>query len=147
MQSASVVIIGAGMTGVAVARLLQQAGSYDHVVLEAEAEAGGLCRSRIVKGHVLDVGGGHLLCSKYPEVHQFIVQHLPEDAFISFDRVSKIAIDGHVIDYPIEYNLWQLPLDEQIAYLISCIQAGEASGSRQPGNFQEWVRWKLGDRI
>ncbi|MGE0449030.1 MAG: NAD(P)/FAD-dependent oxidoreductase [Vicinamibacterales bacterium] len=147
MQSLDVVIVGAGITGVAVARLLQQAGVDDCLVLEAEPEAGGLCRTRAIDGHVLDIGGGHLLCSKYQEVYDFIFQHLPESEFNRFERVSKIALGDEVIDYPIEYNLWQLPVDQQVPYLISCVRAGELDGSRAPANFKEWVRWKLGNQI
>lgn len=139
------VIAGGGITGVAFGRLLQLGGFDDFVILEKEGAAGGLCRSSLVKGHVLDLGGGHFLCSKFPEVYRFIFDHLPEDEFNTFDRVSRIAIDGETIDYPIEYNLWQLPLKKQIDYLISCVQA--ANRADQPEDFEQWVRWKLGNAI
>src|SRR5829696_159718 len=113
MQTTGVVIIGAGVTGVTIARLLQKAGFHDCVILEAEAEAGGLCRSQVIDGHVLDLGGGHLLCSRYPEVYRFIFEHMPESEFNLFERVSKIRLGEHLIDYPVEYNLWQLPIEDQ----------------------------------
>ena len=147
LKTVGTVIIGGGITGVTVGRLLQQGGFDDFVILEKELEPGGLCRSRVIGGHVLDLGGGHLLCSKYRDVYQFIFDHLPASEFNSFDRVSKIALHDHVIDYPIEYNLWQLPIDEQITYLLSCIRAGESEGDRRANNFEEWVRGKLGDAI
>ena len=118
LQPVGVVIVGAGITGVTVARLLQQRGLDDFVILEAEPEPGGLCRSRLVGDHVLDLSGGHFLCSKYPEVYDFIFSHLPESEFGSFQRVSKVRLGEDVIDYPIEYNIWQLPREKQVEYLI-----------------------------
>jgi protoporphyrinogen oxidase len=146
-KAIGVVIVGGGITGIAVARLLQQGGFDDFLVLEAEREAGGLCRSKTVAGHVLDLGGGHFLCSKHPEVYEFLFSHLAEDELQAFERVSTIRLGEHVVDYPIEYNLWQLPLRERTEYLIACVRAGALTGSRAPENFCEWVRWKLGDRI
>jgi protoporphyrinogen oxidase len=146
-QQVAIVIIGGGMTGIAVARLLQLGGFKDFVVLEKAAEAGGLCRSRTTGGHVLDEGGGHFLCSKYPEVYDFIFDHLPRSEFNTFERVSKISLQGSIIDYPVEYNLWQLPVERQVEYLISCVRAADASNRRPPAHFEEWVRWKLGDEI
>ena len=141
------IIIGGGITGVIVARLLQQQGLDDCVVLEAAPEPGGLCRTQKIGSHFLDIGGGHFLCTRHPEVYEFIFAHLPESEFGSFKRVSKVRLGNDIIDYPIEYNLWQLPREEQIEYLISCIRTGELAGARQPTNFREWIEWKLGRRI
>src|SRR5205807_6009404 len=106
------------------------------------------CRSRNVAGHVLDIGGGHLLCSRYPEVYDFIFDHLPAAAFNHFERRAKIALKNKVINYPIEYNLSQLPIDEQIKYLISCVRASATDGIRPPPrNFEEWVRRRHGEDI
>ncbi len=141
-------IIGAGMTGVSLARLLQLRGEKNFLVLEAAAEAGGLCRSVEVQGHHLDMGGGHFLCTKHPHVYDFVFAHLPREEFRRFSRVSKIRLnDGHVVDYPLESNLWQLPLEKQVDYLLACLQAGESVGHREPVNYEAWIRWKLGARV
>ena len=147
MMKTKFLVVGAGITGCAVARLLQQRGEHDVILLEAEAEPGGLCRSKQIGGHVLDLGGGRFLCTRFPEVYDFIFSHLPRTEFRHFERVSKIALDGEVIDYPIEFNLWQLSPEKGRAYLESCLAAGEVDGRPQPSNFEEWIRWKLGDRI
>jgi protoporphyrinogen oxidase len=98
-------IIGGGLTGVSTGRLLQQKGINNFIILEAESEAGGLCRTKMIGDHVLDIGGGHFLCSKYPEVYDFIFSHLPSSEFNIFPRVSKIILDKNIIDYPVESNL------------------------------------------
>ena len=52
-------IIGEGISRIAIARLLQMSGVRSFIILEANGESGGLCRSRTVDGHALDIGGGH----------------------------------------------------------------------------------------
>ena len=141
-------IIGGGITGVTTGRLLDlKKKSANYVILEAEDTAGGLCRSTEINGHVLDIGGGHFLSSKYQDVYDFIFQHISKDNFNYFERVSKIRVGSETIDYPIESNIWQLSIEEQIKYLISIAQAGELSGKREPKNYAEWIRWKLGNEI
>lgn len=140
-------IIGGGITGLTVARLLQLSGVDNIHILEAAPVPGGLCRTREIDGHVLDTGGGHFLCTKHPEVYDFVFSHLPKTEFNHFTRVSKVAIEGHEIDYPLENNLWQLPPDLCARYLASVTQNGEARGLPAPAHFEAWIRWKLGDRI
>lgn len=140
-------ILGGGITGVAAARLLQLSGVENFHILEAEPEPGGLCRTRQIGPHVLDIGGGHFLCTRHAEVYDFIFAHLPKSEFNYFQRVSKVAIDGHEIDYPIETNIWQLPAALCAEYLVSIAQNGEARGLPPPTNFEEWIRWKLGDLV
>lgn len=140
-------VIGGGITGVTAARLLQISGVESFCVLEAAAEPGGLCRTRQIGGHVLDIGGGHFLCTKFPEVYAFIFAHISRSEFNYFDRVSKVVVGRNEVDYPLESNIWQLPPADCADYLISIIQNGEARGLPPPRNFAEWIRWKLGERI
>jgi protoporphyrinogen oxidase len=72
---------------------------------------------------------------------------LPEEEFIFYPRISKINIENTDIDYPIESNLWKLPIEKQIKYLISVIRNGESLGKPEPKNYEEWIRWKLGSQI
>lgn len=140
-------IIGAGISGVAFARLLQLSGESNFVVLEADADAGGLCRSRRVGDHILDTGGGHFLCSKYREVYDFLFSHLSAENFNYFQRVSKVRILGYEIDYPVENNIWQLPAGIREDFVASVVANGESLGEPQPEKFSDWVRWRLGTRI
>lgn len=141
------IIIGGGISGVSLARLFQLSGEEGFLVLEASTELGGLCRTKQIGNHILDTGGGHFLCTKYPEVYDFIFGHIPKTEFNYFERVSKIEIDGHEIDYPVESNIWQLPPEVCAKYLISIIQNGEARSLPPPTDFEAWIRWKLGDLV
>lgn len=140
-----IVIIGAGISGVSFGRMLQLAGFEDFVILEAEASPGGLCRSQRIDGHVLDIGGGHFLCTRYPAVYEFIFSHIGKSEFHEFGRRSKVRIDGAYVDYPLEYNLWQLPDQTCREYLTSLIAGGD--GGAPPVNYEMWARRRLGKRI
>lgn len=140
-------IIGAGVTGITLAKYLRRNGVENILVLEKEDSPGGLCKTRVIDGHVLDIGGGHFFHTKHQEIFDYIFSCLPESEFNYFDRVSKIKIGDVTIDYPIESNIWQMPMDAQIEYLISVVRNGEALGKGEPANYEQWIRWKLGDKI
>lgn len=140
------VVIGAGITGITLCKLLREKGKKV-LCLEKESNIGGLCRTKMIDGHTLDIGGGHFFHTKYQQVFDFVFKFLPEKDFNYFDRVSKILLGQETIDYPIESNIWQLPMNQQIEYIISVICNGEQSGRPEPTNYEEWIRWKLGDKI
>lgn len=139
------VILGAGITGIASGRVLQQKGNDNFLILESENEIAGLCRTKEIDGHQFDIGGGHVLHSKYPEVLQWIFDHLPEDMFYKMNTKVVIDLEGHEVNFPIELNLWQLPKDLQVEYLHSYITA--ASKDIDYVNYEDWVRNYLGDKI
>ncbi len=140
-------IIGAGVTGITLCKNLRKAGTDNVLVLEKEERPGGLCKTEIINGHTLDIGGGHFFHTKHQEIFDYIFSFLPEKEFNYFERISKIRIGDVTIDYPIESNIWQMPIDDQIEYLISVVRNGEALGMGEPHNYEEWIRWKLGNKI
>ncbi len=144
-----IVIFGAGPSGLTLAHALLDAGCTldDIVVIEKQPIAGGLCRSEMVDGAPLDIGGGHFLDLKRQEVLDFLFRFMPREEWDLYDRVSKIRIRGLEIDHPLEANLWQLPSEVQVDYLESIAQAGCVRGEAMPESFAAWVRWKLGDVI
>lgn len=140
-------ILGAGPSGLAFAAALQHAGCDSFVLLEKESEAGGLCRSAMVDGAPLDIGGGHFLDVGRQRVLDFLFGFMPREEWREFKRVSTIRIRGVEVEHPLEGNLWQLPLDAQVEFLESIARAGVAQGTPEPTTFGAWMRWKLGDRI
>ena len=141
------VILGAGPSGLSFAHTLKDHGESSFLVLEKETVAGGLCRSEEVDGAPLDIGGGHFLDMKRKDALNFIFRFMPHAEWQEFRRVSKIRIRGVEIDYPIEANLWQLPLNDQIDFLESIARAGCIRGTAMPQTFEKWILWKLGKLI
>lgn len=140
-------ILGAGPSGLAFACRLFRNGIRDFLVLESQYEAGGLCRSVQVDGSDLDIGGGHILDVRRPGVVQFLFQYMPRDEWNYFIRDTTIHINGQYISHPLEANIWQFGLEEQVQYLKSIAQAGSVRGTPKPEKFTDWITWKLGEKI
>lgn len=140
-------ILGAGPSGLTFANRLKQMGESSFLVLEKEKEAGGLCRSAQVDGSPFDIGGGHFLDVRRPKVNEFLFQFMPQEEWDKFDRDSRIVVNGDVISHPIEANIWQMKLENQVEYLKSIAVAGCNLKEEMPQEFVSWIYWKLGDKI
>ena len=140
-------ILGAGPSGLSFGRELMRNGVDSFVILESESIPGGLCRSETVDGFPIDIGGGHFLDVKRKMVLDFLFEIMPETEWNRFLRVARLRIRDQEIDHPIESNLWQLPIDDQVEFLVSIAHAGSVKRVKEPEKFDEWIRWKLGDRI
>ena len=140
-------ILGAGPAGLTVANRLIDKGVTDFCILEREDIAGGLCRSVEVDGAPFDIGGGHFLDVRRPLVTDYIFKFLPINEWNKFVRDSRILINNQLIGHPIEANIWQLSLLDQVEYLKSIASAGCNTGSVIPTKFVDWIFWKLGKRI
>lgn len=140
-------ILGAGPAGLTVANQLLQKGESDFLVLEKENEAGGLCRSAEVDGSPLDIGGGHFLDVRRPKVNEFLFQFMPEEEWDTYDRDSKIEVNDTIINSPIEANIWQMKLQDQVEYLKAIAVAGCNLNLPMPEKFIDWIFWKLGSKV
>lgn len=140
-------ILGAGPAGLSVANRLLMNGETDFLVLEKEKEAGGLCRSAEADGSPIDIGGGHFLDVRRPKVDEFLFRFMPQSEWDSYKRDSQIVVKGNVINSPIEANIWQMKLEDQVAYLKAIAVAGCNLGTEMPEKFVDWIYWKLGDKI
>ncbi|MDD6797459.1 MAG: FAD-dependent oxidoreductase, partial [Clostridia bacterium] len=140
-------ILGAGPAGLTLANMLKQAGEDSFLVIEKESVAGGLCRSVDVDGTPFDIGGGHFLDVRRPDVNEFLFKFMPEDEWNIFDRDSRISVCGQMIHHPMEANIWEMDLMQQVDYLKSIAVAGCNTGKEMPEHFIDWINWKLGDRI
>ena len=140
-------ILGAGPAGLTFANMLKQNGEEDFLVLERETEAGGLCRSVDVDGSPFDIGGGHFLDVRRPKVNEFLFGFMPEEEWDLYERDSRIEVNGNTVSHPIEANIWQMKLSDQVEYLKSIAKAGCNTGEEMPKEFVPWIYWKLGERV
>lgn len=140
-------ILGAGPAGLTFANKILQSGENDFLVLEREDEAGGLCRSKDVDGSPFDIGGGHFLDVRRPKVNEFLFKFMPEEEWDLYNRDSRIEVNGNTVNHPIEANIWQMKVEDQVEYLKSIAVAGCNLGKEMPKEFVDWVYWKLGDKI
>ena len=140
-------ILGAGPAGLTFANCIKDMGEDDFIVLEKENEAGGLCRSTIVDGSPFDIGGGHFLDVRHPKATEFLFRFMAESEWNLFSRKTELEINGKIIGQPIEANIWQMEIDDQIEYIKSIAIAGCNLGVPMPEKFTDWIYWKLGKRI
>lgn len=140
-------ILGAGPSSLAFAHCLLDQGESSFVILEKEADPGGLCRSMEVDGAPLDIGGGHFLDVRNKVACDFLFRFMPENEWVLHTRIAKIKLRGIEVDHPLEANLWQLPIEAQSEFLESIAQAGCVIKAPIPEMFEDWCRWKFGERL
>lgn len=141
-------ILGGGLTGVTLARLLAER-SHEVIVLEAESQPGGLCRSRLENGFVFDIGGSHIIFSRDREVLSFMKEMLGENA-VERRRETKVLYRGRYVKYPFENGLHMLDQEDCFYCLheyIRSLIAGEKGETPPPANFREWMYATFGAGI
>lgn len=141
-------IIGGGITGITLARLLHEKGE-EVTVLEQESDYGGLCRSMSDFGFTFDIGGSHIIFSRDAEVLTFITDILGENSQWN-RRNTKIFYKGRYIKYPFENGLYQLPKEDLffcINEFIKTLIAIEKGELQPPKNFREWIIYTFGKGI
>jgi protoporphyrinogen oxidase len=148
-----IAILGAGISGMALARFLQQGGvpMGSLHLFEAGPVAGGLCLSKTVDGFTYDVAGGHILFSKDAHAMQWMKDEAGgDDAFVERDRNTKIRFEDRWVHYPFENGIGDLPKDANFDCLKGYVEAWHArkmTGSEAPADFKNWIRWRFGDGI
>jgi len=146
-------ILGAGISGMALARTLTEGGwdPADFVLFEAASVPGGLCRSRAVDGFTYDIAGGHILYSKDQQVMDWMKNEAGgPPAFVSCQRNTKIRFEDRWVHYPFENGLGDLPVQANFDCLAGYVQAWharDASGSPAPSDFGTWILWRFGKGI
>jgi len=142
------VILGGGLTGVTLSRLLAELGD-EVAVLEAAPRIGGLCRSRTEQGFTFDTGGSHIIFSRDCEVLSFMISTL-EGNRNERARNTKIFYKGRYVKYPFENGLADLPKDDLffcINEFIRTLIAVEKGELPPPENFRDWIYFTFGRGI
>ncbi len=148
-----IAILGAGISGLALARFLIDGGHEpsDIDLFESGSKAGGLCHSKTVDGFTYDISGGHILFSKDAEALQWMKdQGGGDDSFVKRDRNTKIRFGDHWVHYPFENGIGDLPPQANLDCLKGYIEAWHertAEGTSAPGDFKAWIQWRFGDGI
>lgn len=148
-----IAILGAGVTGLSLARFLVEGGvDLESISLfEAGPVVGGLCRSKTVDGFTYDVAGGHILYSKDAGIMQWMKDCAGGDqAFVQKDRNTRIRFEDKWVQYPFENGLGDLPAQANFECMRGYVHAWherQMNGSAAPADFKGWIRWRFGDGI
>ncbi|MBX3048334.1 MAG: FAD-dependent oxidoreductase [Anaerolineales bacterium] len=100
MEKEKIVVLGAGVGGLAAGYFLARTGKYAVTVLEKEAVIGGLCASFEHDGFVLDYGA-HKLYSVIPGVLDEALD-LMGDRLVRLPKKNRLYLEGKLVDYPLK---------------------------------------------
>lgn len=141
MESVETLIVGAGVTGLATSAAL---GERDNMVIEADAEIGGYCKTVRTAGFVWDYSG-HFFHFKHPEIESWLRERMPGQEIRTVEKRSFILYGDRWIDFPFQKNIHQLPQNE----LIDCIYDLYFAKEHHPEekNFKEMLYARLGKSI
>jgi protoporphyrinogen oxidase len=153
MDSVRTLIIGAGVTGLSTAAALSGHGDDDYLVLEADKEIGGWCKTVKKDGFVWDYSG-HFFHFRHPEIERWLVERMPGQRIRVVNRRTFIGYKGRFIDFPFQKNIHQLPQDEFIDCLYdlyfarsSDVKRDAAPADAVPANFKEMLTTRFGRSI
>ncbi len=142
-------IVGAGISGLATAAALED---RDYLVLEADGEIGGYCKTIKKDGFVWDYSG-HFFHFKNPEIEAWLRERMPGQNILTVDKKSFVAHpqkhgSSKWIDFPFQKNIHQLPQDEFIDCLHDLHLARTSpAGSLPETNFKEMLYARFGRSI
>ncbi len=142
-----IVVLGGGITGLAAAGVLVEAGA-ECVVLERETEAGGHCRSLSAGRYTFD-RSGHFLHSSDAAVLDWVLR-IPGIAWREVSRDARVWLRGRLTPYPFQANL----KGHDPAFVRRCLadfaaeRIREATGGAGPdGDFAAWLLARFGKEM
>ena len=141
-----IAIIGAGVSGLCVARLLNE--EHEVVVFEKESQPGGLIKCRNINGSLFHTCGGHVFNSKRQDVLDWFWNMFDKDVeFTKADRNSVVFMeDGDEIPYPIENHMYLFSEKIQKEFIDDLVNM--ASGKAcEPTNFEEFLKGRFGHTL
>jgi len=144
-DDALTIVIGAGPAGLTAGYRLAQQGRRV-LVLEAEAEVGGLAKTCERDGFRFDLGG-HRFFTKNAEVDQLWHEVLGEE-FLLRPRLSRIYWNGKFLDYPLSGIdvIRKLGLVE-LARVSASYLAATVRPKGNEKSFEDWVANRFGRRL
>ncbi len=139
MDRVPFLIIGAGVSGLSFANETQP----DALVLEADVEPGGYCKTVKRDGFVWDYSG-HFFHFKHPEIEAWLRDRMPKDAVRTVQRRSLVRFGGLDVDFPFQKNIHQLLRQDFIDCLYDLYFR---DAKAQQTNFKEMLFARFGRSI
>lgn len=140
-------IIGAGMSGLAIANVLKDDGN-EVVVFESDTRPGGMIKCDRINGNLFHRTGGHVFNTKRNDVMDWFWKHFDRDnEFLKTLRNSSVVMEGmDNVPYPIENHMYCFPENIQKSF-IQDLLAIYRNKSKEPKNFEEFLRGRFGETL
>src|SRR5215213_9247238 len=107
MDSVEYLVVGAGISGLSFANAIREEaarrgkGAPEVLVLEADAEPGGYCKTIVQDGFVWDYSG-HFFHFKHPEIEAWLKARMAREDVRTVEKRSSIRYAGRDIDFPFQ---------------------------------------------
>jgi protoporphyrinogen oxidase len=150
MDAVDYLVVGAGVTGLAFANAIRaEAASSGRpepsvLILEADATAGGYCKTVKRSGFVWDYSG-HFFHFRHPEIEAWLRERMAGCEIRTVVKKANIWFEGREIDFPFQKNIHQLARPDFIDCLVSLYFREPAT--EPPRSFAEMVVQRFGRGI
>lgn len=136
-----ILILGGGITGLTCAAALDG----EVVLVEAQDALGGYCRTTKRNGFIWD-RAGHFFHFNNEKVKAFFNSKIPDSSFVKVEKKTSIRLgNDHVVDFPFQKNIHQLPKDIYIDCLVDLYKAEKSN--EEYSSFKEFVYATVGETI
>lgn len=134
-----VAIIGAGLSGCTIARLLKDRG-HDVIIFEKQDRLGGLCATAEKDGKIYQLSGPHNFHTDNDSVIKFVSRFVQFNDYVHY---KGTCIDGKIVPYPISYEtINMLDEKEQILKEISSLPR-----DLDMTNFETYIMSMIGNTL
>lgn len=141
-------IIGAGISGLAIAKILSEK-SKEVVLFEGSDRPGGMIKCDRIDGHLFHRTGGHVFNTKRQDVLDWFWKYFDrEQEFTKAFRNSVISMeDGKEIPYPIENHAYLFDERKLKSFINDLVVMMQQQRERKPQNFEEFLRGQFGETL
>ncbi|MFO0547977.1 MAG: FAD-dependent oxidoreductase [Polyangiaceae bacterium] len=145
VERAGIVIVGAGLAGLAASGELRRAG-VPHRVLEASDAPGGLGRTVEEVGYRFD-RTGHLLHVRDPELRAELLALCGPHSLLELERRAMVFSRGVMTRYPYQSNVDGLPPEVKYECVLGFLRAQAGKPVARARTFEEFCLQHFGEAI
>lgn len=140
------IVIGAGMSGLATANMLQDKGN-EVIVYESDSRPGGMIKCDIIDGCLFHRTGGHVFNTKRQDVMDWFWKNFDrEKEFTKTLRNAAVVLNEELtVPYPIENHVYQLDIETQKAFIKDILKISKEKV--EPNNFEEFLKGRFGETL
>lgn len=151
MDSVEYLVVGAGMSGLGFTAWLREEAVArqrplpEVLVLEADDEPGGYCKTVVRDGFTWDYSG-HFFHFKHRDIEAWLRARMDGEVRTVAKR-SAIRVAGVDVDFPFQKNIHQLPRERFLECLVDLYFRDEDSPAAAAGSFKEMLYRRFGRGI
>ncbi len=140
------IIVGAGMSGLATANILQDKGN-EVIVFERESRPGGIIKCDIIEGSLFHRTGGHVFNTKRKDVMEWFWKHFDqENEFIKSLRNSSVVFDKNlIVPYPVENHVYYFNSETQKSFISDLLYISK--NNQEANNFEDFLKGRFGSTL